>query len=249
MTEEQLEALRRQISVYATICQQLVEMHKASLSKEISAPGQYHLNKGPPFFTCTSCDWNCRDFCAIFFQDRTFVRTGVQCKQLGFMVGFSLFLRSTLMAELVRRYYTVNGTGIMATGVQPSSVMDQVTMTPMHRATVRQRWTPSQNQLQILEGLFEQGNGTPSKQRIKEITTELMQHGHVGETNVYNWFQNRKARAKRKQQVLQGIHHPPSLRKFLQLPSIWVEVEIFFVSVNKVQLSFHHICREVLRTL
>jgi hypothetical protein len=151
MTEEQLEALRRQISVYATICQQLVEMHKASLSKEISAPG------------------------------------------------------------------------IMATGVQPSSVMDQVTMTPMHRATVRQRWTPSQNQLQILERLFEQGNGTPSKQRIKEITTELMQHGHVGETNVYNWFQNRKARAKRKQQVLQGIHHPPSLRKFLQLSSIWVE--------------------------
>ncbi|KAH8960195.1 hypothetical protein BDL97_06G119800 [Sphagnum fallax] len=130
MTEEQLEALRRQISVYATICQQLVEMHKASLSKELSAPG------------------------------------------------------------------------IMATGVQPSSVMDQVTMSPMHRATVRQRWTPSQNQLQILERLFEQGNGTPSKQRIKEITTELMQHGHVGETNVYNWFQNRKARAKRKQQLL-----------------------------------------------
>jgi hypothetical protein len=177
MTEEQLEALRRQISVYATICQQLVEMHKASLSKEISAPG------------------------------------------------------------------------IMATGVQPSSVMDQVTMTPMHRATVRQRWTPSQNQLQILERLFEQGNGTPSKQRIKEITTELMQHGHVGETNVYNWFQNRKARAKRKQQVLQGIHHPPSLRKFLQLSSIWVEVEFCFVSANKVQLSFHHICREVLCTL
>jgi hypothetical protein len=56
MTEEQLEALRRQISVYATICQQLVEMHKASLSEEISAPGQYHLNKGPPFFTCTSFD-------------------------------------------------------------------------------------------------------------------------------------------------------------------------------------------------
>jgi len=38
----------------------------------------------------------------IFFQDRTFVRTGVQCKQLDFMVGFSLFLRSTLMAELVQ---------------------------------------------------------------------------------------------------------------------------------------------------
>lgn len=29
MTDEQMELLRRQISVYATICDQLVEMHKA----------------------------------------------------------------------------------------------------------------------------------------------------------------------------------------------------------------------------
>jgi hypothetical protein len=34
MTDEQLETLRRQISVYATICQQLVEMHKASLANQ-----------------------------------------------------------------------------------------------------------------------------------------------------------------------------------------------------------------------
>lgn len=39
MTEEQLETLRRQISVYATICQQLVEMHKASVSQQASLPG------------------------------------------------------------------------------------------------------------------------------------------------------------------------------------------------------------------
>jgi hypothetical protein len=29
MTDEQMEMLRKQISVYATICEQLVEMHKA----------------------------------------------------------------------------------------------------------------------------------------------------------------------------------------------------------------------------
>lgn len=56
-------------------------------------------------------------------------------------------------------------------------------------------------QLQILERIFEQGNGTPSKQKIKEITSELSQHGQISETNVYNWFQNRRARSKRKQQV------------------------------------------------
>lgn len=64
----------------------------------------------------------------------------------------------------------------------------------------RQRWTPSQTQLQILEKLFQQGNGAPSKQRIKEISVELSQYGQISETNVYNWFQNRRARTKRKQQ-------------------------------------------------
>lgn len=41
MTEEQLETLRRQISVYSTICQQLVEMHKASVSQQASLPGEW----------------------------------------------------------------------------------------------------------------------------------------------------------------------------------------------------------------
>lgn len=70
------------------------------------------------------------------------------------------------------------------------------------RSSGRQRWTPSQIQLQTLEDHFLKENGTPSKQKIKEITAELGQHGQISETNVYNWFQNRKARAKRKQQPL-----------------------------------------------
>ncbi|KAJ7547066.1 hypothetical protein O6H91_08G067200 [Diphasiastrum complanatum] len=127
MTDEQLETLRRQISVYATICHQLVEMHKASVSQQ------------SPF--------------------------------AGFVLGQHLPYDQVLGA---------------------------------HRTTSRQRWTPSQSQLQILERLFDQGNGTPNKQRIKEITSELGQHGQISETNVYNWFQNRKARAKRKQQ--QVVH-------------------------------------------
>ncbi|MCO5604793.1 hypothetical protein L7F22_058965 [Adiantum nelumboides] len=72
------------------------------------------------------------------------------------------------------------------------------------RSSGRQRWTPSQIQLQILESVFDKSNGTPSKQRIKELTVELGKHGSILETNVYNWFQNRKARAKRKQQHKDG---------------------------------------------
>lgn len=126
MTDEQLETLRRQISVYATICQQLVEMHKATMA-------QQNAISGSRFGQSSSCD-----------------------------------------------------SGLYSLGQKFAS---------------RQRWTPSQTQLQILEKLFQQGNGTPTKQRIKEISTELSQYGQISETNVYNWFQNRRARTKRKQQL------------------------------------------------
>lgn len=68
-----------------------------------------------------------------------------------------------------------------------------------HKISARQRWTPTPLQLQILERIFDEGTGTPNKQKIKDITNELGQHGPISETNVYNWFQNRRARSKRKQ--------------------------------------------------
>lgn len=123
MTDEQLETLRKQIAVYATICEQLVEMHKT-----LSA-----------------------------HQDLTGARLGgLYCDPLMGSVG--------------------------------------------HKISSRQRWTPTPVQLQVLEQIFEAGTGTPSKEKIKEITAELTQHGPITETNVYNWFQNRRARSKRKQQ-------------------------------------------------
>ncbi|XP_073028777.1 WUSCHEL-related homeobox 8 isoform X1 [Primulina eburnea] len=124
MTDEQMEDLRKQIAVYATICEQLVELHKSLTSQNDLAGVRY----GNPY-----CD------------------------------------------------------PLITSGA--------------HKITGRQRWTPTPMQLQYLEHLFDQGNGTPSKQKIKEITTELAQHGQISETNVYNWFQNRRARSKRKQQA------------------------------------------------
>ncbi|KAJ7295800.1 hypothetical protein O6H91_04G044800 [Diphasiastrum complanatum] len=126
MTDEQLETLRRQISVYGTICQQLIQMHKAA-----SVLQQSPVAGGP-------------------------------------------------VVEHVQH---------------PGTVLKDM------KAGARHRWMPSQNQLQVLERLFDQGIGTPSKQRIKEIAVELSQHGQITEANVYNWFQNRKARAKRRYQL------------------------------------------------
>ncbi|KAL4300437.1 hypothetical protein AHAS_Ahas17G0200800 [Arachis hypogaea] len=117
MTDEQLEMLRQQISVYATICDRLVEMHKSITTQ----------------------------------QDLAGMRLGnLYCDPLMACSG--------------------------------------------HKITARQRWTPTPLQLQILERIFDEGNGTPNKQKIKEITLELGQHGQISETNVYNWFQNRRAR-------------------------------------------------------
>ncbi|KAJ6773395.1 BINDING PROTEIN putative-RELATED [Salix purpurea] len=95
MTDEQMEMLRKQISVYATICEQLVEMHKA-LSAQQDFAG---MRLGNPYF----CD--------------------------------------PLLSSSAGR-------------------------------------------------------------RSKDITKELAQHGQISETNVYNWFQNRRARSKRKQSAI-----------------------------------------------
>ncbi|XP_019253117.1 PREDICTED: WUSCHEL-related homeobox 13-like isoform X2 [Nicotiana attenuata] len=123
MTDEQMEVLRKQIAVYAVICEQLVDLHKSMASQ----------------------------------HDLAGTRLGnLYCDPLITSAG--------------------------------------------HRISGRQRWTPTPVQLQILERIFDQGNGTPSKQKIKDITFELSQHGQISETNVYNWFQNRRARSKRKQQ-------------------------------------------------
>ncbi|KAK2392759.1 WUSCHEL-related homeobox [Trifolium repens] len=122
MTDEQLELLRQQISVYITISDQLVQMHKSITNQ----------------------------------HDLAGLRLGnLYCDPLMACSG--------------------------------------------HKITSRQRWTPTPIQLQILERIFDEGTGTPSKQKIKDITNELGQHGQISETNVYNWFQNRRARSKRKQ--------------------------------------------------
>ncbi|KAK8653148.1 hypothetical protein V6N13_127161 [Hibiscus sabdariffa] len=122
MADEQLETLRKQIAVYASLCEQLVQMH--------------------------------------------------------------------------------NNLTLTATGGRLGNLYSDPLMTPGgHKISSRQRWTPTAVQLRILERIFDEVTGTPSKQKIREITSELSQHGQFSETNVYNWFQNRRARSKRKQAV------------------------------------------------
>ncbi|XP_054804758.1 WUSCHEL-related homeobox 8-like [Prosopis cineraria] len=107
---------------------------------------------------------------------------------------------TSICEQLVEMHKTLTAQQDLA-GVRLGNIYCDPLMTSAgHKITSRQRWTPTPVQLQILERIFDQGNGTPSKQKIKEITAELSQHGQISETNVYNWFQNRRARSKRKQQ-------------------------------------------------
>lgn len=97
-------------------------------------------------------------------------------------------------------FFPINWVFVSSSGIRFSNLYCDPQIIPGgHKITARQRWQPTPMQLQILENIFDQGNGTPSKQRIKEITAELSHHGQISETNVYNWFQNRRARSKRKQ--------------------------------------------------
>ncbi|KAE8724941.1 WUSCHEL-related homeobox 13 [Hibiscus syriacus] len=90
------------------------------------------------------------------------------------------------------------------TGIRLGNLYCDPILSIGHKITARQRWTPTALQLQILENIYEQGTGTPGKQKIKEIAAELAQHGQISETNVYNWFQNRRARSKRKSKASSG---------------------------------------------
>ncbi|KAL3652769.1 hypothetical protein CASFOL_002450 [Castilleja foliolosa] len=102
------------------------------------------------------------------------------------------------LAELHKSITSQNDYGGVRLG---NLYCDPLITSGAHKMSGRQRWTPTPTQLQILERIFDQGIGTPSKQKIKDITTDLSQHGQISETNVYNWFQNRRARSKRKQQA------------------------------------------------
>nr|AIR72306.1 LOOSE-FLOWER [Medicago truncatula] len=60
------------------------------------------------------------------------------------------------------------------------------------------RWSPTTEQLMILEELYRSGIRTPSAVQIQQITTHLSFYGRIEGKNVFYWFQNHKARDRQK---------------------------------------------------
>ncbi|MBA0687804.1 hypothetical protein Goari_015309 [Gossypium aridum] len=185
MSDEQVEELKKQIVAYSAISEQLAELHK-SMSAHHDFTGS--------LFSCFFC----------FFR-----HVPQLSSPFGFLFDpnrqFSYKLRETRWLAGWLAALVLSSIAVLVSGIRLGNLYcDPISATFGHKITARQRWTPTPLQLQILENIYEKGTGTPSKQKIKEIASELAQHGQISETNVYNWFQNRRARSKRKFQVSTG---------------------------------------------
>uniref|UniRef100_A0ACD5VUZ7 Uncharacterized protein n=1 Tax=Avena sativa TaxID=4498 RepID=A0ACD5VUZ7_AVESA len=91
-------------------------------------------------------------------------------------------------------------------------------------ALANARWTPTVEQIGVLEGLYREGMRTPSAEQIQRLTARLREHGPIEGKNIFYWFQNHKARLRQRQkqqsfdyfarqfhrpQPLPMLHRPP----------------------------------------
>lgn len=60
------------------------------------------------------------------------------------------------------------------------------------------RWSPTPEQLMILEEMYRSGIRTPNASQIQKITAHLFLYGKIEGKNVFYWFQNHKARDRQK---------------------------------------------------
>ncbi|KAG4955614.1 hypothetical protein AAZX31_15G038500 [Glycine max] len=60
------------------------------------------------------------------------------------------------------------------------------------------RWSPTKEQIDMLENFYKQGIRTPSTEQIQQITSRLRAYGYIEGKNVFYWFQNHKARQRQK---------------------------------------------------
>ena len=62
------------------------------------------------------------------------------------------------------------------------------------------RWQPTTAQFERLEQLFAIDTTTPQRENSKQVTEELSALGPIQECNVFNWFQNKKTRLKKREE-------------------------------------------------
>ncbi|XP_009626933.1 WUSCHEL-related homeobox 3-like [Nicotiana tomentosiformis] len=84
----------------------------------------------------------------------------------------------------------------------------------------RPRWSPTPQQLMILQDLYRKGLRNPTSSQVQKITAHLSLFGKIQCKNVFYWFQNHKARDRQKlrKQLLHQMEKTPTEDNDNQLP-------------------------------
>ncbi|KAI8523926.1 hypothetical protein RHMOL_Rhmol13G0109300 [Rhododendron molle] len=69
------------------------------------------------------------------------------------------------------------------------------------------RWSPTPEQVRILEEMYRGGIRNPNPSQIQQITAHLSLYGKIEGKNVFYWFQNHKARDRQKLRKKLIIRH------------------------------------------
>ncbi|KAM7502015.1 hypothetical protein LguiB_000919 [Lonicera macranthoides] len=80
-------------------------------------------------------------------------------------------------------------------------------MAPRASSSTTTRWSPTAEQLMILEEMYRRGVKTPNASQIQRITAHLSAYGKIEGKNVFYWFQNHKARDRQKLRRKLMMHH------------------------------------------
>ncbi|CAK8541002.1 unnamed protein product [Lathyrus sativus] len=96
---------------------------------------------------------------------------------------------------LIQRHNNFSSCQHFTSGARMKLIYDPLLI---NKISLKQRWKPTNSQIQALEQIYAADQRTPNKERIKKITVDLSKFGPISEFNVYIWFQNRRARLKKK---------------------------------------------------
>ncbi|XP_072959448.1 WUSCHEL-related homeobox 9-like isoform X2 [Typha angustifolia] len=98
----------------------------------------------------------------------------------------SLFKSKPCYAHQQWQHHDINTSSLLSGGFNSPYTSGCEERTPEPKP----RWNPKPEQIQILEAIFNSGMVNPSRDEIRRIRAQLQEYGHVGDANVFYWFQN-----------------------------------------------------------